>query len=145
MSDILPLLGALARSVAALRKALESNELTALEPVLAEVQSYLDKVNAFPGGTQGLQQAIAQLAEPTRSETQQLLEQAKLDHQINSQLIRLAINAMLPCKPTPRNPRRQPLIPAKAVSPWSTLGNCWANSEARLQSSMARIAITACV
>jgi hypothetical protein len=91
MSDILPLLGALARSVAALRKALESNELTALEPVLAEVQSYLDKVNAFPGGTQGLQQAIAQLAEPTRSETQQLLEQAKLDHQINSQLIRLAM------------------------------------------------------
>lgn len=91
MSDILPLLGALAHSVAALRKALESNELTALEPVLAEVQSYLDKVNAFPGGTQGLQQAIAQLAEPTRSETQQLLEQAKLDHQINSQLIRLAM------------------------------------------------------
>ena len=91
MSDILPLLGALARSVAALRKALESNELAALEPVLAEVQSYLDKVNAFPGGTQGLQQAIAQLAEPTRSETQQLLEQAKLDHQINSQLIRLAM------------------------------------------------------
>jgi hypothetical protein len=31
------------------------------------------------------------LPEPDRSETQQLLEQAKLDHQINSQLIRLAM------------------------------------------------------
>jgi hypothetical protein len=91
MTDILPLLSALAQSVAALRKVLESNELTSLEPVLAEVQSYLDKVNGFPGGTQGLQQAMAQLPEPTRSETQQLLEQAKLDHQINSQLIRLAM------------------------------------------------------
>jgi hypothetical protein len=91
MTDILPLLSALAQSVAALRKVLESHELTALELVLAEVQSYLDKVNGFPGGTQGLQQAIEQLPEPTRSETQQLLEQAKLDHQINSQLIRLAM------------------------------------------------------
>jgi hypothetical protein len=91
MTDILPLLSALAQSVAALRKVLESHELTALEPVLAEVQSYLDKVNGFPGGTQGLQQAIEQLPEPTRSETQQLLAQAKLDHQINSQLIRLAM------------------------------------------------------
>lgn len=91
MAEIQALLRSLARSVSALRSVLEANQLTEIEPVLADVQSHLDRVNAFPGGAQGLQQAIALLAEPTRSELQTLLEQAKLDHQINAQLIRLAM------------------------------------------------------
>ena len=91
MAEIQALLRSLARSVSALRSVLEANQLTEIEPVLADVQSHLDRVNAIPGGAQRLQQAIALLAEPTRSELQTLLEQAKLDHQINAQLIRLAM------------------------------------------------------
>lgn len=91
MADVIPLLNALAQSVSTLRKVLESHQLTELEPVLSQVQSYLDKVNSYPGGTQGLQKTIALLPEPSKTETQHLLEQAKLDHQINAQLIRLAM------------------------------------------------------
>lgn len=91
MPNIQTLLMSLAQSVAALRRVLESNQLAEIEPVLVDVQSHLDKVNTFPGGAQGLQQAITLLAEPARTETQNLLEKAKLDHQINAQLIRLAM------------------------------------------------------
>lgn len=91
MAEVLPLLTALTQSVLALRKVLESHQLTELEPVLSEVQSYLDKINSYPGGAQGLQDAIARLPEPTKTETQTMLEQARLDHQINAQLIRLAM------------------------------------------------------
>lgn len=92
MSDrILVLLNNLADSVARLRQSLQNPLLTELEDVLAQAQSSLDAVNAWPGGSDSLQAAIDELPESDRAAAQQRLHQAREDHAVNAELLHLAM------------------------------------------------------
>ena len=87
----LPLLEQVSQSVAALRKTLEHHALTDLETALAQTETALQALNLFPGGVPGLRQAIDQLPAELRTQCLHLLEQAQQNHQINAELIRLAM------------------------------------------------------
>ena len=58
---------------------------------LAKTQVALDELNAYPGGIEQLKMDIDQLPSPLKEEVNAKLEAATLDHQINGELIRLAI------------------------------------------------------
>ena len=87
----LPLLEKVSQAVAALRQTLEHHTLPNLEAALIETETALQALTRFPGGVEGLRQAMGILPEPLRNQCQILLEQAKQDHQINAELIRLAM------------------------------------------------------
>jgi microsomal dipeptidase-like Zn-dependent dipeptidase len=74
-----------------LKQALEAQDMKRLETVLPSLQAALEGLQRYPGGVEGLTQAIAQLPEPQRSQVQNALQQARHDHQVNAQLIALAM------------------------------------------------------
>lgn len=79
-----------ADSVALLKQTLEKNQLEALESAIAQVQVVMDALGAFPGGSDALVLAIDQLPAEQRAQARSLLQQAKLDHEVSGQLIRMA-------------------------------------------------------
>lgn len=79
-----------ADSVALLKQTLEKNQLEALESAIAQVQVAMDALGAFPGGSDALVLAIDQLPAEQRAQARSLLQQAKLDHEVSGQLIRMA-------------------------------------------------------
>lgn len=79
-----------ADSVALLKQTLEKNQLEALEAAIAQVQVAMDALGAFPGGSDALVLAIDQLPAEQRAQARSLLQQAKLDHEVSGQLIRMA-------------------------------------------------------
>jgi flagellar biosynthesis/type III secretory pathway chaperone len=87
----LPLLEQVSKSVATLRQTLEQHALPNLEAALIETETALQALNLFPGGVEGLRKAMDLLPSELRDRCHQLLEQAKQDHQINAELIRLAM------------------------------------------------------
>jgi flagellar biosynthesis/type III secretory pathway chaperone len=87
----LPLLEQVSTSVGTLRQTLEQHALPNLEAALIETETALQALNRFPGGIAGLRQAMDLLPGELRDRCHQLLEQAKQDHQINAELIRLAM------------------------------------------------------
>ncbi len=80
-----------ASALAHLRSRLEQDDLDGLMDALAKTQAALDQLNAYPGGIEQLKRDIDSLASPLREEIQKTLESATLDHQINGELIRLAL------------------------------------------------------
>lgn len=90
-ANVLSLLNELADSVARLRQSLQNPLLTEMEEVLSHAQASLDKVNAWPGGSDSLQAAIEQLPLSERTLAEQRLEQAREDHAVNAQLLQLAM------------------------------------------------------
>ena len=80
-----------ASSLAHLRSRLEQNDIDGLGDALAKTQTALDELNAYPGGVEQLKLDIDQLPSPQREEVSAKLDAANLDHQINGELIRLAI------------------------------------------------------
>ena len=62
-----------------------------MNDALANTQAALDELNAYPGGIEQLKLDIDQLPSPLKEEVSAKLELATLDHQINGELIRLAI------------------------------------------------------
>ena len=80
-----------ASCLAHLRLRLEQNDIDGMTDALAKTQIALDELNAYPGGIEQLKIDIDELASPLREEVNAKLEAATLDHQINGELIRLAI------------------------------------------------------
>jgi len=80
-----------AQAVHRLRTTLEQNHLPELEQAVLDAQAALRSLELFPGGIDGLRASIDQQDSPERERLVDLLAQAKLDHQLNSELIRLAM------------------------------------------------------
>ena len=78
-------------AVAELRTTLEKHELPGLETAILNSQMALKALEDHPGGVEGLCQLIATFPEAQQLELNTRLEQARTDHQLNSDLIRLAM------------------------------------------------------
>ena len=78
-------------AVAELRTTLEKHELPGLETAILNSQMALKALEDHPGGVEGLRQLIATFSEAQQQELNTRLEQARTDHQLNSDLIRLAM------------------------------------------------------
>jgi hypothetical protein len=78
-------------AVAELRTTLEKHELPGLETAILNSQMALKALEDHPGGVEGLRQLIATFPEAQQLELNTRLEQARTDHQLNSDLIRLAM------------------------------------------------------
>jgi hypothetical protein len=78
-------------AVAELRTTLEKHELPGLETAILNSQMALKALEDHPGGVEGLRQLIATFPEAQQQELNSRLEQARTDHQLNSDLIRLAM------------------------------------------------------
>ncbi len=78
-------------AVAELRTTLENHALPGLETAILNSQMALKALENHPGGVEGLRQLIATLSEDEQAQLNARLEQARADHQLNSDLIRLAM------------------------------------------------------
>ena len=78
-------------AVAELRTTLEKHELPGLETAILNSQMALKALEDHPGGVEGLRQLIATFPEAQQQELNTRLEQARTDHQLNSDRIRLAM------------------------------------------------------
>jgi len=80
-----------------LRLALESNEIDALEAILSQTSQALEAINGYGGslmpqeGVEKLKEDILALPEIDSKRLMTILEQASIDHQVNGELIKLAI------------------------------------------------------
>jgi hypothetical protein len=79
------------KAVAELRTTLENHALPGLETAILNSQMALKALEDHPGGVEGLRQFIATLPEEEQKQLNTRLEQARADHQLNSDLIRLAM------------------------------------------------------
>jgi len=80
-----------AQAVHALRITLENHELPGLETAILNSQMALKGLENHPGGVDGLKQLIATYSEEQQKQLNDRLAQARADHQLNSELIRLAM------------------------------------------------------
>jgi len=80
-----------ATAVAELRTTLENHALPGLETAILNSQMALKALEDHPGGVEGLRQLIATLPEDQQQQLNARLTQARDDHQLNSDLIRLAM------------------------------------------------------
>jgi len=80
-----------AQAVHALRTTLENHELPGLEAAILNSQMALKGLENHPGGVEGLKQLIASYPEAQQKELHDRLAQARADHQLNSELLRLAM------------------------------------------------------
>lgn len=80
-----------ANAVSFLRDTLENNRIDDLTDALARAQASLDQMNAYPGGVEQLRKDITALEQPLRQEIEDKLQKAGVDHQINGELIKLAM------------------------------------------------------
>ena len=89
--SVLDLLGQVAHAVAQLRRTLEQLELPGLEPAVRQAQAALEQLQNFPGGQPALRLAIDSLPAQQRQQAQDQLERARLDHEVNGQLLKAAL------------------------------------------------------
>ena len=80
-----------ATAVAELRTTLENHALPGLETAILNSQMALMALEDYPGGVEGLRQFIATLPEDQQQQLNARLTQARDDHQLNSDLIKLAM------------------------------------------------------
>lgn len=78
-------------AVAELRATLEKHELPGLETAILNSQMALKALENHPGGVEGLRQLIATFPQEQQDQLNTQLTQARTDHQLNSELIRLAM------------------------------------------------------
>jgi flagellar biosynthesis/type III secretory pathway chaperone len=74
-----------------LREALEANDMERLPAALDLTNAALDAINFYPGGAQKLKEDINQFPDEQKIILMGLLDEASLNHQINGDLIRLAM------------------------------------------------------
>jgi hypothetical protein len=77
--------------MARLRTLLESLEITDLEAALFELQESLKALHGYPNGMDGVSAAIKALPEDRRNAAMKRLEQIRLDHEVNTGLIKFAM------------------------------------------------------
>ncbi len=80
-----------ATAVAELRTTLENHALPGLEEAILNSQTALKALEDHPGGVEGLRQLIATLPEAQQQQLNARLTQARDDHQLNTDLIKLAM------------------------------------------------------
>ena len=80
-----------ATAVSELRTTLENHALPGLEPAILNSQMALQALEDYPGGVEGLRQFIATLPEDEQTQLNTRLTQARDDHQLNTDLIKLAM------------------------------------------------------
>jgi hypothetical protein len=80
-----------AQAVHALRMTLENHELPGLEAAILNSQMALKGLENHPGGVDGLKQLIATYTEEQQKQLNDRLAQARSDHQLNTELLRLAM------------------------------------------------------
>lgn len=74
-----------------LRSALEANDMDRLPTALDLTNVALDAINQYPGGAEQLKADISQFPEEQKQSLMSLLDEASVNHQINGDLIRLAM------------------------------------------------------
>lgn len=74
-----------------LRTLLESLEISDLEAALFELQESLKSLHGFPGGMDGVSAAIKALPSDRREAAMKRLEKIRLDHEVNTGLIKFAM------------------------------------------------------
>ena len=80
-----------AQAVSELRITLENHALPGLEAAIVNSQMALKSLENHPGGVDGLKQLIATFTPEQQTQLNARLAQARSDHQINGELIRLAM------------------------------------------------------
>ena len=81
----------IADAVQNLRTALEANEVDQLPAALDQTNQALDAINQYSGGAQQLRDDIALFPLEQQQVLLNLLDEASVNHQINGDLIRLAM------------------------------------------------------
>jgi hypothetical protein len=74
-----------------LRSALEANDMDGLPAALELTNAALESINAYPGGAEKLRGDINQFPEGQKEQLLNLLNETSTNHQINGDLIRLAM------------------------------------------------------
>jgi hypothetical protein len=74
-----------------LRSALEANDMDGLPAALELTNAALESINAYPGGVEKLRGDINQFPEGQKEQLLNLLNETSTNHQINGDLIRLAM------------------------------------------------------
>ncbi len=100
MSDLVPsnsfdgmqaFLQKVAGAIRDLRSSLEANDMDRLPAALDLTNVALDAINDYPGGAEKLKQDIQQFSGEQKKVLLSLLDEASVNHQINGDLIRLAM------------------------------------------------------
>lgn len=81
----------IASAVLDLRSALEANDMDRLPVALDLTNVALDAINQYPGGAEKLKADIGTFPEEQKQSLMGLLDEASVNHQINGDLIRLAM------------------------------------------------------
>jgi hypothetical protein len=74
-----------------LRSALEANDMDRLPAALELTNAALESINGYPGGAEKLRGDINQFPEGQKEQLLNLLNETSTNHQINGDLIRLAM------------------------------------------------------
>jgi hypothetical protein len=89
--DLLKFLKGIASAIECLRSALEANDMDRLPKALDSTNEALDAIQNYPGGADKLKQDIHQFESAQTTQLLALLDEASVNHQINGDLIRLAM------------------------------------------------------
>jgi len=91
LQNVQALVEQVAQAVMQLRVTLENHELPGLEAAIVNSQMALKGLEAHPGGVEGLRQLITTFPADAQKQLNDRLEEARSNHQLNSDLIRLAM------------------------------------------------------
>ena len=89
--DLLKFLQGIASAIESLRAALEANDMDRLPEALDSTNEALDAIQGYSGGADKLKQDIRQFEPEKTTQLLALLDEAAVNHQINGDLIRLAM------------------------------------------------------
>jgi len=81
----------MATSVAALRQVLEAERVDDYPAAIDSAQKALDAIGAYPGGIDSLRDALDRCAEQDKLRLRELINKASVDHKVNGELIRIAM------------------------------------------------------
>lgn len=81
----------MAAAVAQLRTVLEAERVDDYAGAIDAAQRALDAINAYPGGLDALRTEIDRSAEQEKLRLRELVMKASVDHKVNGELIRLAM------------------------------------------------------
>lgn len=81
----------MATAVAQLRTVLEAEHVDDYAGAIDAAQRALDAINAYPGGLDALRTEIDRSAEQEKLRLRELVMKASVDHKVNGELIRLAM------------------------------------------------------
>jgi len=85
------LLETISIAVGGMRTSLETNGMDLMPQALEQARLALESINGYPGGVEKLKEDIEGFPEAEKQTLLRLLDQASIDHQINGELIKLAM------------------------------------------------------